>query len=45
MNYATPEKHGISSADIEAYIKILEEKKLSTHSLIIARDDDIIFEG
>ena len=45
MNYATPEKHGISSADIEAYIKILEEKKLSTHNLIIARDDDIVFEG
>ena len=45
MNYTTPEKHGISSADIEEYIKILEEKKLSTHSLIIARGDDIVFEN
>ena len=44
MNYTTPESRGISSADIEAYIKVLEEKRLSTHSVIIAKGDDILFE-
>ena len=44
MNYTTPERCGISSADIEAYIKVLEEKQLSTHSVIIAKGNDILFE-
>ncbi len=44
MNYSTPEKHGISTAAINKYLRHLERYGLSTHSLIIARGDDIILE-
>ncbi len=44
MNYKTPEAVGISSANIQKFINILEGRRLSTHSLIIARGDDIVFE-
>ena len=44
MTYKTPEAVGISSANIQKYINILEGRRLSTHSLIIARGDDIVFE-
>lgn len=44
MFYSSPEKQGIKSSDIESYVRILEEKQLSTHSLIIMRNGNIVFE-
>ncbi len=44
MNHKTPEQVGISSADIQRYVDYLEEFRLSTHSVIIARGDDIVLE-
>lgn len=44
MNRTTPEAAGISSAKIKEYIDLLEENRLSTHSLIIMRGDNIVFE-
>lgn len=44
MNYSSPEKMGIKSSDIEAFVRILEEKQLSTHSLIIMRGGNVVFE-
>jgi len=44
FNYASPESRGISTASIKKYIAHLEDSGLSTHSLIIARGNDIVFE-
>lgn len=44
MKYSTPEKMGIKSSDILKYIKKLDEAKLATHSVLIARHGHIIFE-
>lgn len=46
MHYqtATPEELGISSANIEKYIRLLEESSLATHNLILMRKGKIIFE-
>lgn len=44
MNYAKPEKCGISSANIEKFIRKLEANHLFTHDVIIAKGDNIIFE-
>ena len=44
MNFKTPEECGISSRNVEKYIRALEEKMLITHDVIIAKGDDIIFE-
>jgi len=44
FKYTTPEKKGISSANIEKYLKILERRKLSTHDMIIMRGDEIALE-
>ena len=44
MKYSTPEKHGINSSDIQAYIKVLEDANLSMHDIIIARHGEIVFE-
>ena len=44
MNYCTPEKMGISSADIQSYLQLLERAELATHDLIIMRKDQIVFE-
>lgn len=44
MKYASPESKGISSANIKKYIDILEEHNLSTHNVIIARGEDIVYE-
>ena len=44
MNYKIPEECGISSADIKDYIDCLEGCGLSTHDVIIARGNDIVFE-
>lgn len=44
MNYVTPEMIGISSDCINNYIDILENKRLATHSIIMARGDNIFYE-
>lgn len=44
MNYSLPEKMGIRSSHIEDFVRILEDKQLSTHSLIIMRHGNIIIE-
>ena len=41
----TPEQAGISSEAILNYIKVLEENNLNTHSLILARGNNIISEA
>ncbi len=40
----TPEKCGISSITIKRYLEELEKVELSTHSIIIARGNNILFE-
>lgn len=44
MKTTTPEAMGISSADILNYVNLLEEYRLATHNVIIARGDSIIYE-
>ena len=44
FKYTTPEKKGISSQDIEKYIRLLESRRLCTHDMIIMRGDEIVFE-
>ncbi len=44
MNYTSPESCGISSSDIEEYIRALEGKRLSTHDIIITKGDNLVFE-
>lgn len=44
MKYTTPEKVGISSVHIKDYIDLLEANEMSTHNLIIAKGDEILFE-
>lgn len=44
MNYSTPEKAGISSANVLKFIKHLDAYNLSTHSVILARGNDIFLE-
>ena len=44
FSYKTPEEVGISSKDILNYVAMTEEKRLSTHDIIIARGNDIIYE-
>ena len=45
FKYTTPEKKGISSKSIEEYIKVLEGRRLSTHSVIIMRSGEIVYES
>ena len=45
FGYTTPEKMGISSGNIEKYLKKLEERRLCTHDVIIMRGDNIVFEN
>ncbi len=45
MIHVTPESCGIASADIEAYVRLLEKKQLATHSIIIAKGDSILYEN
>lgn len=40
-----PEAHGISSADIEAFVRELNEHALAMHSVLLARGGDIVYEG
>ena len=44
MKYSTPESRGIPTAALKKYIDHLEAKGLSTHSLIVARGNDIVLE-
>ena len=44
MKYCTPEKAGISSADVLKFYKCLDAFNLSTHSVILARGDEIFSE-
>ena len=44
MGHITPEKAGISSAKIQEFIDVLEQKQLSTHDVILMKGNDIIFE-
>ena len=39
-----PEEVGISSENIKKYVELLEENRLSTHNVLIARGDKICFE-
>lgn len=45
MKYSTPEKMGLRSAYIQEYIEKLEDLKLITHNIIIARHGEIIYEN
>ena len=44
FKYTTPESCGISSEHIKKYVSLLEKHGLSTHNVIIARGNDIVFE-
>ena len=44
MNFKKPEECGISSANIEKFIKSIEDRHIFTHNVIIAKGDNIIFE-
>ena len=44
MNYITPEQAGISSENIREYIEMLENNRLTTHSVIMMKGNDIFFE-
>lgn len=41
----TPERQGLPSEAIEAYVRALQENELALHSLLIARNGKLIFEG
>ena len=45
MHYTTPEAVGVSSAAITAFIRLLEEHRIPIHDLILARGDEIFYEG
>ena len=44
MKYASPESIGLSSRNLLSFYKALEERSLSTHSVIMARGDTIFTE-
>ena len=44
MKYCTPEKAGISSADVLNFYKFIDGCHLSTHSVVMARGDEIFTE-
>ena len=44
MKYITPEQAGVKSENIEKYLKILEEERLATHNIIMAKGNSIFFE-
>lgn len=45
FNYTSPESMGVSSKDIKKYIEVLERTRLSTHDIIIARGNSILYEN
>ena len=44
MNYITPEQAGVKSENIKKYLEILEEQRLATHNIIMAKGENIFFE-
>lgn len=44
MNFVTPESIGLSSNAAEAFIKNLEDSRLSTHDIILSRGDSVFLE-
>ncbi len=44
FTYKAPEQCGIPSSAIKEYLEYLEQNGLSTHSIIIAKGNDILFE-
>lgn len=44
LQYSMPEKEGIDSANILKYVKLLEDREVTTHSMIIMRHGKIVFE-
>lgn len=44
IQYITPEAAGVSSKNVEQYLHRLEDNGLATHSLILARGNQIFFE-
>lgn len=44
MNFKKPAECGISSKNIEKFIRSIEDRKLFTHDVLIAKGDSIIFE-
>jgi CubicO group peptidase (beta-lactamase class C family) len=44
MNIVSPESKGISSRHIQDYIEFLEKNNASTHSVIIMRGGEVVFE-
>ena len=45
MNYSYPEEQGIPFEHIKAYIDKLQEHRLATHNVLIARHNHIIYES
>ena len=44
MKYITAEQAGVKSENIEKYLEILEEERLATHNIIMAKGNSIFFE-
>lgn len=44
MRRITPEEAGLSSRAVRDYVKILEQNRLATHDIILAKGDAIFFE-
>jgi len=44
MPRCTPERAGVPSAAIEAYLKALQEQKLALHALMMVRHGQVVFE-
>ena len=45
FRYVCPENVGMSSKNIKGYIELLEKSRLSTHNIIIAKGNDILYEN
>ena len=45
MQHITPEAAGVSSVAIADFIRLLEEYRIPTHSLLLARGDKLFYEG
>ena len=44
MRKITPEEAGISSEAVKKYVEILEENRLATHDILLAKKDAVFFE-
>ena len=45
MRCARPEEMGVSSANITAFIRFLEENRIPAHDLLLARGNSLFYEG